>query len=74
MKYLLVLSLTLMGSLVLAKNQNLKLAGTVPLQGEVHIVFSKSGTLQVVTPKDSSLLRVEIQKRQPASLVRVSAP
>ncbi|KHD88477.1 MAG: hypothetical protein OM95_08155 [Bdellovibrio sp. ArHS] len=51
----------------------LKLSGTVPLKAEVNIHFGKAGQAHIQS-KSSPGLKTEIEKRRPASIVRVSAP
>jgi|GEM_PF-2207028 len=54
------------------KNRSLVLSGTVPLKAEVSVT-SVYGQPRVES-KSSPELKVEVQKRGPASVVKVSAP
>ncbi|KYG69132.1 hypothetical protein AZI87_07895 [Bdellovibrio bacteriovorus] len=74
MKTLFFLSILIIGSFSQAQSsKGLQLAGTVPLKAEVKIQYTKTGVAHIQS-KSSPELRTEVDKRKPASIVRVSAP
>ncbi|WP_373998673.1 hypothetical protein [Bdellovibrio bacteriovorus] len=74
MKTSIILSILFMTALSHAKSSaGLQLAGTVPLKAEVSIQYTKKGDAHIQS-KSSPELRTEVDKRKPASIVRVSAP
>lgn len=72
MKLLITLFIVLTAADTFAKSQSLVISGTVPLKAEVTVKNSKEG-MKVIS-KSSPELKVEVRKRQPASIVEVTAP